>query len=498
MKRRIILYVILGVVLVAAAVAGILIWSTRQAQTAEGDTLTAVVERGTLLVAVSASGSIEPQASVDLTFETPGRVAEVYVKIGDWVEAGDALAQLDTRQMALQVYQAQSALALAKAQLAQLEAGPQPAEIAAAEADLRAAQAQVSSAVASLDQLKAGPTDSQIADAETRVAQAELQRKLAQLEYDRVVATTDDEDAITQANYDLYIAEKSLAAAQAALDSMLAGANADDLSAAQANVEAAVAQQDAAQAHLDLLLAGPTEEQVADARAQVERAQAALEQAELTLERATLRAPFDGTIAKVNVSAGEMAPMSAGGMASASAGEMASASAGEMASVGLPAITLLDASGLQVAISVDELDVGRLVMGQEAQVTLDAIPDVTLAGTVKSIAPAATLAQGGVVYYDVIITLAPTDEPIRADMTANVTIVVEELTGVLTIPTWVVRVDRLTGQTYVHQKVDGKIERVDVALGARYEGVAQVLAGLEEGDEAIWVQEGFFEGFGGE
>ncbi|MBN1978899.1 MAG: efflux RND transporter periplasmic adaptor subunit [Anaerolineae bacterium] len=476
MKRRTILYVILGVVLVAAAVAGILIRSARQAQTTEEEeeALIAVVERGTLLVAVSASGSIEPQASVDLAFETPGRVAEVYVKVGDRVETGDALAQLDTRQMALQVYQAQSALTLAKARLAQLEAGPQPAEIAAAEANLRAAQAQVSGAVASLDQLKAGPTASQIADAETRVAQAELQHKLAQLEYDRVVATTDDEDAITQANYDLYIAEKSLVAAQAALDSARAGVNADELRAAQANVEAALAQQDAAQARLDLLLAGPTEEQVADARAQVERAQAALEQAELALERATLRATFDGTIAKVNVSAGEMAPIS------------------------LPAIALLDASSLQVAISVDELDVGRLVPGQEAQVTLDAIPDVMLAGTVKSIAPAATLAQGGVVYYDVIVTLSPTDEPVRADMTANVTIVVEELVDVLTIPTWVVRVDRLTGQTYVNQKVGGKIERVDVSLGVRYEGTAQVLAGLEEGDEAIWMQESLFEGFGGE
>jgi HlyD family secretion protein len=474
MKRRTILYVILGVVLVAAAVAGILIWSAQQTQTTAGETLTAVVERGTLLVAVSAGGSIEPQASASLTFETPGRVAEVFVNVGDQVKTGDALAQLDIRQMALQVHQAQSALAMAQAQLTQLEAGPQPAEVAAAEASLHAAQAQVIGAEASLDQLKAGLTGSQIADAETRVAQAELQRKLAQLEYDRVVATTDDEDAIEQASYDLYIAEKSLAAAQAALDSALAGANADDLSAAQANVEAALAQQDAAQARLDLLLAGPTEEQIADARAQVERAQAALEQAELALERATLRAPFDGTISKVNVSADEMAP------------------------VGLPAITLLDASGLQVAISVDEVDVGRLIVGQEAQITLDAIPDVTLAGTVKSIAPAATLAQGGVVYYNVVITLSPTDEPVRADMTANVTIIVKELTNVLTIPTWVVRVDRLTGQTYVNQKVGSEIKRVDVTLGVRYEGVAEVVNGLKEGDEVIWVQEGFFEGFGGE
>jgi HlyD family secretion protein len=471
MKRRTI-YIILGIVLVAAIVA-VIVWRTQQTQASEEETRTAVVERGTLLVAVSASGSVEPQSSVGLTFETPGRVTDVPVKVGDRVKIGDVLAQLDTRQLELQVHQAQAALAAAEAQLAQLEAGPRPEEVSAAEADVRAAQAQVSSAVANLDQLKSGATEAQIAAAETQVAQAELQVKAALLEYDRVRAIEAKDETIENAAYDLYTAEKSLLAAQAALEDAQGGADADDIRAAQANVDGAEAQQDAAQARLDLLLAGTTDDQITDAKAQVKRAQAALEQAELGLERATLYAPFTGVVARVNVSAGEMA------------------------TVGLPAITLLDPSGLQVAIGVDELDVGRLAVGQSAQVTLDALPDTMLNGTVKSIAPAATVDTGGVTYYDVIITLEPTDAPVRADMTANVVIVIEELTDVLTIPLWVVRVDRRTGQTYVNQRAGDEFERVDIALGVRYEGVAQVLDGLAEGDEAIWVSEDRFD-FGGE
>jgi xanthine/uracil permease len=77
-------------------------------------------------------------------------------------------------------------------------------------------------------------------------------------------------------------------------------------------------------------------------------------------------------------------------------------------------------------------------------------------------------------------------------MTANATIVVEELADVLMIPTWVVRVDNNTGQTYVNQQVGEKIVRTDVELGVRHEGVAHVLGGLSEGDEAIWVQESGF------
>jgi multidrug efflux pump subunit AcrA (membrane-fusion protein) len=180
-----------------------------------------------------------------------------------------------------------------------------------------------------------------------------------------------------------------------------------------------------------------------------------------------LRAPFGGIVAQLNVTPGEIM------------------------ATGLPAITLIDTSRFRIRVSVDEIDVGLLAQRQTAEVTLDALPGAGIVGTVERIAPAATI-QGGVVNYHVIIGLAPTDVPIRADMTANATIVVESLTDVLMIPTWVVRVDRSTGQTYVHRHVlDGgdDVERVDVALGVRHEGFAQVLGGLSEGDVVVWVPE---------
>jgi hypothetical protein len=74
-------------------------------------------------------------------------------------------------------------------------------------------------------------------------------------------------------------------------------------------------------------------------------------------------------------------------------------------------------------------------------------------------------------------------------MTANVTVVVEELNDVLKIPTWVVRTDRDTGQTYVHRRVGDEVERVDVTLGVRGEGVAQVVSGLSEGDEIVRLED---------
>ena len=377
--KRTILYVALGVVVVAA-VAGALFLRSRRTAQAEEAIRSTVVKRGTMLVAVSASGSVEPQARVDLAFEVPGLVAEVPVEVGDAVVAGDVLARLDTEQLALQVQQSRASLASVEAQLAQLRAGAQPDEIESSEANLRAAEAQVSAAVANLDQLQGDASEAQVSAAEAELASARLQQKAAQIAYDRI--DKKDKERKERARYDLYAADQALAAAQAGLDDVLAGADAEQVRAARANVAAAAAQRDAAQAQLDLLLAGTSDEQIAAAEARVAQTRVALEGAELSLEQSILRAPFDGVVAALNVVAGERV------------------------ATGLPAVTLVDRSAFRVRVSVDELDVAQLVQGLEADVTLDALPSAELVGTVERIAPAATV-DGGVVNYDVIVDLAP-------------------------------------------------------------------------------------------
>ena len=490
--KRTMRYVILGAGILVIVVVAILWRSRLAARPEEAETRSAVVERGAMLVAISASGSVEPQARVDLAFELPGRVAEVPVEVGDTVAAGALLARLDSERPALQVQQARAALVSAQARLAQLQAGARPQEVAAAEANLRAVQAQVSAAAANRDQLEAGAGDAQIAAAEADLAQAMKEQLFADDAHDMTMKcvsfTLPDGEKKKicpalgapeeQARYNLEAADRALAAAQARLDETLAGADADEVRAARANVWAPAAQRDAAQAQLDLLLAGATAEEIAVSEAQVAQARASLEAVELALEQTSLRAPFDGLVAAVDVTAGERTST-------------------------LPVITLVDTSRFRVTVSVDEIDVGRLAKGQTARVTLDALPGIEIAGTVERIAPAATI-EGGVVYYDVVIRLASTDAPIRADMTANATIVVEELTAVLMVPTWVVRVDRDVGQTYVHRQVPNAngdigrddVERVDVELGVRHGGFAQVLGGLSEGDLVVWVADSASFSFG--
>jgi len=443
-----------------------------------GETLAereAVVQRGTLLVVVSASGSIRPAERVNLAFETSGRVLEVATQADAPVSTGDVLAELDSRQLNLSLVQATARLASAEAQLAMMKQGPREEEAAATEASVRAAAAQVDAAAANRKQLTGGPDAAQIAAAGADLASAIAQQRSAENLHDMTMTCFSFEHPVTgeeveicpalgtpeeQARFSLAAADQGLAAARLRMDELLAGADNETVRSARANVLAAEAQRDSSQAQLDQLLAGATEEQIAAAEAAVAQAEVAVAQAELMLEGVQLIAPFDGLVASVDIVPGEQA------------------------SAGVPVVVLMDASTYQMAISVDEVDVGRLEIGQPVDIEVDAFPSELLKGTVMQIAPAATL-FGGVVYYDVLIDIAPTALPIRPDMSANATIVAQEINDVLTIPTWVVRVDSVTGQTYVERRAGGELARVDVTLGVRYGGKVQVLDGLSEGDTVV-------------
>lgn len=445
-KRR--RWIILAAVALVALVGGFFVWRQSVARNSSAEERTAVVERGTLEVTVSASGRIEPARQVDLAFSVPGRVAEVAVQIGDEVRAGQVLASLDTGDLELSLQQAEAAYKSAQAQLAQLKSSPRPEAIKAAEAAYRSALAQY-------QRLKNSPSPEEKAVAEANLKRAEVMLNRARAAYEPVSWRPDVGMLPQSLNLETATLDYQIALANYKLATK--GASQEDLAAAWSNVESAKAQ-------LERTLNGPTPEELAVAEAAVEQAKAALEAAQRNLEKAVLKAPFDGVVAAVNVVAGEMA------------------------SAGLPAVSVVDLSSFSITVNVDEMDVARLQPGLPAEITLDAIPDRTLTGKVERISPAATLVEGAVA-YPVIITLDPTDAPVRAGMSANVLIRVEELKEQLLIPNWIVRIDQTTGRPYVYRKTATGLERVDVRLGVRYEGYSQVLDGLNEGDVLVLGQE---------
>jgi HlyD family secretion protein len=223
------------------------------------------------------------------------------------------------------------------------------------------------------------------------------------------------------------------------------------------NAEAQVSQ---AQAQLENLLQSPTSEELTIAQAEVEKAQASLQQIQLQLEGTEIVAPFTGIVAYLG------------------------AQEGELVTAGTPIIRLIDPSTFHLDLDIDEIDIAKILVGQEVTITLDSLPDRELPGEVEYIAPTATSVEG-IVTYEVKVKIEPTDVPLKVGMSADATIVTERKEGVLLLPNQAVQVDRESGRTYVEKIVQGEPVPVEIEVGLRDEFTSEVMRGLEEGDEVV-------------
>lgn len=348
-----------------------------------------------------------------------------------------ALMQLTAAEAGIRT--AETGVLEAQAQLALLLAGPQAEEIAAAEFDIEAATRNVGQAGANRDATLA-IRDSQIRAAEANVASQMTILAAIQDQYDDILndcseVPTEDGGKTTicwqygpveeAKRAELQEAELQLQSAQSALDDLLNGPTIGQQLAAGGNVTVASANQKLAEAQLALLQADPLAEQIRQAEIGVQlaesgvsqaetavtqaeaavtqaeagllQAQTNLESADLALERTTLRAPFEGTVATINVEQGELV------------------------NPGVPVVSLADFSTWLVETTdLTELDVVTIEPGDEVDVRIDAIPGETLRGTIVDIDTVSTVSRGDVTYV-VTIDLGDTSElPLRWGMTVFV------------------------------------------------------------------------------
>lgn len=515
--------IIIGIVVIALVGAGIYFLLQRQQTAAEPQfeiLREAEVARDRITSTVNATGSIEPESLVTLTFGLSGTVQDVGVVRGEDVTVDQVLAQLDTSELALTVQQAADALRIQELTRDQrLDSAPSPATLASAEADIQAAEANVQVAEANLAssqaalnqaqaqkaQLLAGATPGQIAAAESQVAQAREQQRLAQEAYNRTIecftftppGSNQEEEvcpglgapeeqaraALESAVLGLRAAEQQLAdlnnpaqpADIQAADAAIASASAQ-VQAAEGNVAAAEANLARAQAAYDRLLEKPAESEVAVLEAQIASAQTNLDLAELRLRQAQLIAPINSRVANVLIREGEQA------------------------TPGAPAITLVNEDAFHITVSVDEIDIDRVEVGQPVEITLDALPDAPVQGIVSEVAPTSSSTSGVVTYLVTINIDEDQTEGLRPGLSASASITVDELDGVLVVPNWAVRLNRDTGEAFVLvRQPDGTVQEVVVETGLRNEQFSEVLSGLSEGDVVVLTNEreglsGFFGG----
>jgi HlyD family secretion protein len=443
-KKNIVITIIILLAAVALIFVGSQLMGGNQANAAEG-IQTVVVERTTLRASVDATGSVAPETRLELSFRSAGRVAEIMVEEGDQVKGGEILAKLETDDLEQALVQAQASLAISEAQLAQTEDG------ASAE-DLASAQAALESALADYEEVKVGPSQEDITVAKADMEKARIALEKAQADYDRIswqagIGATAQASTLQQASVDY---ERARAQYELTVD------RPTDSELKQA--EAQIAQ---ARATLADLEEKPTPEELTIATAQVTQARSTLTQAQLNLDEATLVAPFTATVADVNIEVGQIV------------------------NSGTPVIVLTDPTSYYVDLYIDETEIGQVQVGQPVVITLDAFPNEGIEGEVTAIKSIGTV-SGGIVTYEVRVEIVPTEVPIRPDMTASATVVVEEKENVLLIPNRAIR--REGGVMYVEvldPSGGTEVRRVAIATGASNDAVTEVTAGLKEGDVVV-------------
>jgi RND family efflux transporter MFP subunit len=397
----------------------------------------ATAETGSISRVLEYTGNLRPQRSVTVVPRVGGQIQSVQVKVGDRVKAGDPIAIIESAAYELQLKQAQLGLETARLNLAKAKQGTRPEQ-------LRAARSAADIAHAALKDAK-NPGESTRTIAAANLAQAEAAVRLAQYQYDKI--SWAGQAGMTQEALQLQQATTAFEQAKAAYDLQTKPPD-----SALAALEAQVVQAD-----LNLALAENPVEQVDFDMAElgIQQGEAAVEQAQLQVDYATIRAPFDGLVAEIYVYPGGM--------------------------VG-PAVPVASviSSGLEVPVNVEEDHVIEVTPGQNAALQVSAYPGQSFPALVTSVAPAA---DAGTHTFVVVITPADGKEQLRSGMYADVSILAQERPQALLVPrAAVVEVD---GRTTVYVVTDGKAEPRVVTTGLADTGRVEVLSGVAAGEQVI-------------
>ncbi len=462
---------------------------------------------------VIATGTVTSQADLDLGFKGTGTISAVKVSVGDKVHQGQVLMQLDEGAASAAVQQARAGVVSAQANYDKVVNGSSSAQLAVQQAAVQAAQVAVQNAQTAYTNT--------ISQQQTAVNNAQTAMNNAGL---AAVASSSNASAsgvtvsgtyigTQQGSYavslvftgngltysysglengsgtlqagiplplgkmGLYITFSSTATfhsgdswtilvpnTQSAAYLTASNAYQAALQTQQQQVANAKGQVDTAQAALQQTQAQLTlnqtparPEDVEAAQGQLQTAQAGLAAAQNQYNNNIITAPIDGTISQVNGKIGEQP--------------------------GQDPIVLIDQQNLHVESEISESSIALVQTGQTVDMTFDAFgPDQHFSGTVLSIDPASTIVSG-VTDFRVVSSL-PSDPRIKAGLSVNLSILTNEKTGVLAVPSRLVQTGS-DGKDFVTViQSDGKsTKNVTITTGLNGDTYTEVTSGLSGGEQ---------------
>ncbi|HXZ26668.1 MAG TPA: efflux RND transporter periplasmic adaptor subunit [Terriglobales bacterium] len=313
------------------------------------------------------------------------------------------------------------------------------------------------------DKVKEGQVLAELDKEQIQAAVRQAQAALAAAEANERAATADVERAKVDAESpDVPMLQRAYERAQQmAKDGVVSQANLDD---AQKAYVLATNKRDMAKAQLVTNKA-----KLAQAQAQVQQAQAALASAEEDLHYATITAPITGTVLSRDVEVGD-----------------AVSSILVLGSSATLVMTLGDTSQVYVKGKVDESDIGKVYLGQPARIKVESFKDKTFNGKVTKIAPMG-VEKDNVTTFEVRVSIDNPGGELKANMTANAEVILDEHKGVLMVPegALIYDKDKKASVQVPDPSAKGGMRKVAVTIGISNGVKTEVLSGLKEGDQVI-------------
>ncbi len=296
------------------------------------------------------SGTIETR-EIRVGSKVGGRVAEVLVREGQEVDAGQALVRFDVAELRSQLEQAVARVDQQTARLTRLERGARPEEKAQSSAATETARAN-------LDAIRNWPRQEEVAQARAAVAAAQADMSNAEATYSRAEKLRENGDLsmqeYDQAKYRMENMRARLDAEKKRLDLLLNGSRKEEIRAAEERLRQATEAE-------RLVLAGPRVEEIADARAQLAEAKARVDQIKIQLSEGDVLSPANAVA------------------------EVISIRPGDLLAPNQTVARLLEKDQIWVRIYIPEPQLGLVKVGQKAEIKVDTFRDRTFNGVIEQI-----------------------------------------------------------------------------------------------------------------
>jgi HlyD family secretion protein len=489
LEHKITLVIISVVVIGVVIVGGYFVLRT---QTQHWNTVPATVID--IQESVTASGNIDSNEDVSLSFQKSGTVTTVDVAVGDHVYKDQTLAELDNSDLEAQLQGAQADVLAAQANLATLQNGATSQTLAVYNQSVSTASLALSTSIED-SYLKASdailnksdtlfqngtsanptiviPTDSYSIGLALNNDRVGITTRLNQWKADLTESTTASSDLITESSNDLSFIKNFLdqmttettrlttgnsGLAQSQISTYVATINASEseTNAALTEFNSAVQAYKTSSDQLAVISASSTPQNIQASQAQVSKAEANVAAIESEITDGVITAPFDGIVASVNPKVGQAY------------------------SAAVPAIDLVSAGNYKIDLMIPENQVANIEVGNPADLSFSASADLTATATVASIDLAPTITNG-VSAYKTTLNLNGSDSRIRAGMTANATILGRTAENVIAVPSSAI-IAQNGGNFVLVQSNKSSYSQQKVEVGISDGGYTEITSGLSAG-----------------